>query len=447
MPESPRVSVFIASYNHAQFLPECLDSILTQTFQDFEIVVVDDGSTDGSHEILIDYQQRFPEKILYYWHPGQVNKGISASCNLAISKARGEYLAWIGSDDAWYPEKLVQQVALLDNHPRYGLVYSYAHFIDESGNRITGLAGVDVTHDTNPLGRIIQSCHTPAQTLVIRRDCLEDVGVFDENLVYSDWELMIRIFACWEVGFIGSPLAKYRLHTTNISKGIDPKINLQRILAMFQTIRDKANYIGGTLLLPRNQAFLSLQLAFHHYCVGNLEEAKNNLSRAFEEDPSLSQDVNYFNDWLNSWKPEYYNTSHGHFGFWVIANLPPQIIIPFRDKLLELQFNHPDTKEFFIRRGIEWGSAQKYPNGVTEIFSDFPVCIPLPRVWKDQVLREVFPTLLFKSYKVGDISKVRQYWVKTIQSNPSWLRNRGIWSVGLNAFLRPGKVSKLSREA
>ena len=117
MDSNPKVSVFIASYNHARYLPECLDSILAQTYPDFEIVIVDDGSTDGSPSLLEDYQRRFPEKIRYSWHPEHGNWGVSRTSNDAIQKSRGEYLAWIGSDDAWYPDKLKQQVEQLDNDP------------------------------------------------------------------------------------------------------------------------------------------------------------------------------------------------------------------------------------------------------------------------------------------------------------------------------------------
>ena len=435
MPESPKVGVFIASYNHAQFLPECLDSILAQTYQNFEIVIVDDGSTDKSHEILTDYQRCFPEKIYYFWHSGHRNKGISASCNLAISKARGEYLAWIGSDDVWYPDKLMQQVAFLDNNPRFGLVYSHAHFINETGDILPGLAGVDVTHDSNPLGRMIQYCHPPAMTVVIRRDCLEDVGLFDENLIYSDWDLMIRVFARWEAGFLNSALAKYRIHNRNVSKGIDPKKDLERILALYLAVRIKSTNIGGTLLIPRNQALLSLQFAFHYFYAGKIEEAIINLSRAFEEDPSLIDETSYFNDWLNSWKPDFYNTSHGHFGFWVIAHLSPMVPATFRSELAKLQLSNPETKSFFIRRGIQRGQSQIEPVDLTNMFDDCPGEIPISRSWKEGVLKEVYPALLFDSYKIGNLRKTQYYWRKTVQLDPFRLRNRGVWSIGLKALL------------
>src|SRR5947208_8738167 len=101
----PIVSVCIASYNHAHYLPAALDSILSQTLQDFEVVVVDDGSSDQSLLILQDYAAR-DRRIRVFTHPGHSNRGIAASWNLAFEQSTGQFLTWIGSDDAIYPENL-----------------------------------------------------------------------------------------------------------------------------------------------------------------------------------------------------------------------------------------------------------------------------------------------------------------------------------------------------
>jgi glycosyltransferase involved in cell wall biosynthesis len=437
MKKNPKVSVFIASYNHAPYLPECLDSILAQTYRDFEIVIVDDGSTDESPEIIRSYQRQYPDRVFYYTHPGHENKGISASCNLAISKSRGEYLAWIGSDDAWFLDKLELQVKLLDDFPQYGLVYGYAQNMNESGKILPRLIGKDITLDVNPLGCILQSCSPPAMTIMIRRGCLEEVGLFDEDLVNSDWELIIRISAHWKLGFIDKPLAKYRLHSSNVSKGIDPKILLERYLEMYQAVSEKASKIGGAFLIPRNQALLSLQLAFHYYCDGKIEEAAKSLSNAFDEAPSLSEDIYGFNEWLNRWKPAFYNTTLGHFGFWTIVHLPHQINRSFRSQLTSLQLNNPDTRKFFIRRGIERDLVKREPIIDSDLFGDCPNEIPLTPTWKHHVLSELYPELLFKNYKIGNLSKTRYYWGKTIGYNPTWLKNRGVLSIGFKAFLKP----------
>ena len=434
---SPTASVFIPTYNHAPYLSQCLDSILAQTFQDFEVVIVDDGSTDNSLEILNDYQRRFPAKVHFHWHSGHANKGVAATSNLAITKSRGKYLAWTGSDDVWYPDKLELQIAQLENDPRLGMVYSFADFIDGDGKLLPGMAGLDITSDANPVGRILRYCYPPAMTTVIRRECLDSVGLCDETLpACEDWDLWIRIFSHYKVGFLERSLAKYRLHNYNMSKGNDPKVSLNRILAMYDRIEQKLNDIGGTLLDARNQAILDLQLAFHLFSADRMEEAKRYLHSAFQKDPSLLEDGLFFNDWLNQWKPEFYTVDQKHFGFWVIQQMPPTIKAAFRDGLLERQLNNPDTKAFFIQRGIQWGKLSSSPVNMTRIFKDCPDEFPLPRSWKADVLKEVYPALLFESYKKREISKIRYYWQKTVQSNPAKLGNRGILAIGLKTFLR-----------
>ncbi len=432
----PRVSVFIPHYNYARYLPQCLDSILAQTYQDFEIVIVDDGSTDNSLEILKDYQRRFPEKIHYHWHPGHANKGVAATSNLAISKAQGEYLALTGSDDVWYPEKLKLQVERLDHDPHLGMVYSYADFMDREGKILPGRYGVDITSDPNPVGRMLQFCHPPAMTVIIRRQCLEDVGMFDETLqAIDDWDLWIRVFSRWKVGFIDRPLVKYRIHGNNLSKGIDPKVDLNRTLTMYRQLEQKWSDIGGALLEARNQAILDLQLAFHLFCNDKINEATTRLHSAFRKDPSLHEDVAFIDNWLNQWKPDFYTPEHIHFGLWVIAHLPPMTAPIFRNRLLELQLQNPETRAFFVRRGIERGKSQSGPVNIPRIFDDCPDGLTIPRSWKVDVLKEIYPALLFESYKAGDLDKTRYYWRQTIQLDRTWLINRGVLSIGVKAFL------------
>jgi glycosyltransferase involved in cell wall biosynthesis len=432
----PKVSVFVPNYNYARYLPECLDSILAQTYHDFEIVIADDGSTDNSHEVLMDYQSRYPEKIHYYWHPGHANKGVAATSNLAISKSQGEYLAWTGSDDVWYPQKLELQVAQLDHDPRLGMVYSYADFLDSEGRILPGRYGVDITADPNPVGRMLQSCHPPAMTVVIRRQCMEEVGGFDETLrTCEDWDLWIRVFALWKVGFIDQPLVKYRIHGNNLSKGIDPKVDLNRILTFYRRLEQKQSDVDRVLLEPRNQAIVDLQMVFHLFANVEIDESIKHLHAAFHKDPSLCEDINFLNHWLSQWKPNFYTPEHNHFGFWVIAHLPPTISPGLQGRLFELQLQNPDTRAFFVQRGVQRGKSQSRPVDMTPIFDDCPNGFAIPRLFKENILKEVYSTLLFESYQAGDVHKTRYYWRKAIQMDRSWLTHRGVLAIGVKAFL------------
>ena len=296
--DQPKVSVLIASYNHARYLPKTLDSVLGQTFQNFEVVIVDDGSTDESLSIVEDYASRYPA-VRVLTHPGKKNKGISATCNLALEHARGEFLSWLGSDDMWYPNMLETQVALLESDPALGLVYSYARLIDETDEQLSDdLIGWDITGEAAPLELLAQSSPVPTLTAVFRHKCIKQVGPFDEQLVYSDWELWIRIAAHWRIGFSAAPLAMYRVHHANVSIGIKPELNLRYALDVLQAVSRKSRKIGGALLAPRTQALLHLRTAYLASCLQDEDESQRSLANVFSSDPSLLKKPETLAGWL-----------------------------------------------------------------------------------------------------------------------------------------------------
>src|SRR5581483_11395810 len=145
MPDNPPVSLCIPSYNHAQFLPAAIDSALAQTYRPIEIVVADDGSSDGSLAVARRYAARHPDLIRVHTHPGGANRGISATVNLAYAKSRGAYWSGLPSDDVLYPDKVARQVEYLEARPDLGFVYGYADLIDQSGRPLPGRWGDDLT--------------------------------------------------------------------------------------------------------------------------------------------------------------------------------------------------------------------------------------------------------------------------------------------------------------
>lgn len=235
----PKVSVCIASYNHAEYLEEMLDSVLAQTFQDFEIVIADDGSKDNSLEILENYSKKF-SRIKVLTHPSNENKGISPTINLAIENAAGEYIAFIGSDDVWYDYKLEKQAEIFERDSSVGLVYGLTDLIDENGEKIEGQIGKDITGNKSPVEEMVKANHLPASTVAVRKSCFDKVGLFDETLVYSDWELNIKIISEYEVGFIDLPLAKYRIHKNNTSVGISFDKQLKYSSEVFFRLMEKS---------------------------------------------------------------------------------------------------------------------------------------------------------------------------------------------------------------
>jgi alpha-1,3-rhamnosyltransferase len=295
-----KVTVWLPSYNHAPYLPAAIESVLGQTLSDWELVVVDDGSADGSLQIAERYASAHPEQITVLTHPRHENRGVEASASLAISRSRGSFLTGLASDDVLYPKTLQRQVDYLERHAGVGFVYGYAEPIDDAGQRIASRRrlGIDLTREGRTLERLVQTNTIPSMTAMLRRECLEQAGSHDSSVVYSDWEFFVRAAAHWCVGFIDCTLAGYRFHTTNVSLNVTRETNVQRALEVIAALRERATRVGGRLAEPRIRATLDLQMAFLRFASGDSQHAAGDIRAAFERDPSLSADGNWLADWL-----------------------------------------------------------------------------------------------------------------------------------------------------
>lgn len=231
----PRVSVLLTCFNHMRYLPAALESVRAQTFRDFEIVAIDDGSKDGSREWLRDQ----PDVRCIF---NERNMGTYATLNVGLEATDGEFVAVLNDDDLWAPTKLDRQVSLMDAKPKVGLVHTGGYFIDGDGNRQEG----------NPLGFAFPRFETGdillglvyenkiiASAALARRACFERVGEFNEWYFGSgDWEMWFRIAEAYEVGFVDEPLTMYRVHGANASH------KLERIWKDDQRLRE---WISGRI--------------------------------------------------------------------------------------------------------------------------------------------------------------------------------------------------------
>jgi alpha-1,3-rhamnosyltransferase len=330
MPGPPKVSICMLSYNQREFLPAAIDSALAQTYDNLEIIIADDGSSDGSLEIAEAYAAAHPARIRVGTHAGHRNRGIAATANLAFEQATGVYWSVLGSDDVLYPHKVAVQVAFLERHREIGWTYAYAHHIDEHGqrHRDLGLFGLDITRAPDPLERLIRGNAIPAMTVLARRACLERIGREDETLVYSDWHLWIRMLAHARVAFLPRVLVRYRVHAHNMSVGVTDGVRFGRSVEVLTALRGQAAAIGGALARPRTQALLDLQLAYLRYCVRDGIEPAGHLAAAFATDPTLRTDVHYVAEWIASCQRDLTapaSSTRPAFGAWVAANLPGDV--------------------------------------------------------------------------------------------------------------------------
>jgi glycosyltransferase involved in cell wall biosynthesis len=212
MPD-PLVSVVIPTYNYAQFVSEAIRSVLAQTFRDFEIIVIDGGSTDDTRSIV----EQLGAQVRYIY---QENQGPIVARNTGIQAARGQYIAFLDADDLWLPHKLERQMALMQLQPEVGLVYSTIYQFESKSGAIVGEYPLSDCRQGHVLRDLYLQCFVPSPTPLVRKSVLDDVGVFDENIRYGseDWDLWLRIAARYDFVFVPEPLAKYRYHTSHRSK-------------------------------------------------------------------------------------------------------------------------------------------------------------------------------------------------------------------------------------
>lgn len=290
--ETGKVTVGILSYNHAAYLPATLDSVLSQTYRNLEIIIVDDGSTDESLEIAYEYKKK-DERIKVFTHPEHKNLGISATCNLTVNKAKGEYINLLGSDDLYFPYTIDEQVKHLENHQELGMVCGIAQVINENGELTGTVYDENIWADSDYLETLIITNRVMAPTVMVRRKCYEQVGLYAEDLIYSDWEMWLRIllFSDWKIGYISKPLVYYRKHGSNISWNNSQKTDSERYLKVLQTI-DK-NIIEKNIKLDKSireliNSRILFKLSDMFYLSaeeGNLKESINYLSEYYRHDP------------------------------------------------------------------------------------------------------------------------------------------------------------------
>jgi glycosyltransferase involved in cell wall biosynthesis len=212
---APKVSVVMPSYNHAQFVGAAVESVLKQSFEDLELCITDDGSTDGTPDVIAAIGD---DRIRFARSP--VNRGVSATLNDAIRRSTGEYIAVLNSDDIFLSDKLRAQVELLDRRPELGVVFGYPSFIDERDVAIApqNTYCKDVFFVGNRSGdewlrRLFQEgncfCHPSS---MIRRKCHDELGLYDERLAQlHDLDLWLRVLMRYEVWVVPEPVLLFRI--------------------------------------------------------------------------------------------------------------------------------------------------------------------------------------------------------------------------------------------
>lgn len=215
------VSVVITCYNYGKYLPGCIESVLAQSYQDFEIIIVNDGSTDDTEVKVAPYLDNRKIKYIY-----QDNQGQARAKNVGIAHSVGDFIAFLDADDLWHPEKLREQMTCFDDED-VGVVYCRASYLDELSKNVN-------YEMTSPYLQPRRGRVTPYlifdnflqfSSTVVRRDCLVQFGVFDETMKMGiDWDLWLRLSTAYSFDYVNDRLFSYRMgHAGQMSKNMEER--------------------------------------------------------------------------------------------------------------------------------------------------------------------------------------------------------------------------------
>jgi len=262
----PKVSVIIPTHNRAEFLHSAITSVLNQTFQDFEIIIIDDASNDHSREVIAN----FNDARIKVRH-NQVSKGAAGARNIAIMNSNCEYIAFLDDDDEWLPEKLKIQACLLDNSPPEVGGVCTGYFTIEKSGRILSTVNpemIDLSKG-NPIA---------TSSILLRRECFEKCGMFDESmLACSDYDMWIRMSKKFCFKIVKNTLMKYYINENGLTFNYEKKVRSLEILLRKHENFFKKDYKGYS-----KQYF---ELGVFYCYNGELQKGRRAFSKSIRKNP------------------------------------------------------------------------------------------------------------------------------------------------------------------
>lgn len=288
--EKPLVSVIIPTYNNASFLVESLNSVLHQTYNQVEVIVVDDGSTDNTEEVLSPYQQ----SIRYL---KKANGGPSSSRNAGIALAQGEFIAFQDADDLWLPQKLALQVEHFRQNQKLGVVFTGSQHFNESGLLDSNVRPGHPLPTGMIFDKLLTDHFIAMSTVMVRRSCIDEIGAFDESLIGAeDYNFYLRLARKFQYGCLNQVLVQKRLHQSNLSDNLEQMCedeikNLDKIAEMFPDAEIPKHQLSGRIYARFGKYYFSQQ---------RFEKARSCYQKAFRLSPWL----------VETWP------------FWVLAAIP-----------------------------------------------------------------------------------------------------------------------------
>lgn len=216
---NPLVSIVIPCYNHEKYVKDTIESVINQTYDNIELIIIDDGSTDNSVNIIEQSVQKCKERFVRFKFISQTNKGLSATLNKSLEWCKGDYFSCIASDDIILPKKTSIQVRYLNENNRILAVFGGMKLIDDNGNVIRELKVTNRTYNFEDIMLGDVTIYAPTQ--MIRTQCIRDVGGYNPDLLIEDYYMWLKLAEKGDLYCLSNCLSLYRKHGNNTSNQIN----------------------------------------------------------------------------------------------------------------------------------------------------------------------------------------------------------------------------------
>jgi len=272
----PLVSIITPTYNREEYLVFAIESVLSQSFKDFEMLIIDDGSTDNTKDLVKRY--RYDQRIHYFY---QQNKGQSVARNTGLKQARGEYICFLDSDDLFKPDKLTRQIAFLKSNPEISITHSDEELIDEKGH-VFSMYNMK-RHSGILYEKLLIDNFVSIGTVMVRRECFDELGMFDESIkVADDYELWLRFATKYKFHYEAEYLAQYRMMKDQLSTDKTARFNSNKKIIEAFFLR------YPNLIDERGQAYFRCRFytrrGSYHASVANFGNAMQDYIKALRHD-------------------------------------------------------------------------------------------------------------------------------------------------------------------
>lgn len=452
----PYISVVIPSYNRSTLAAQAIESVLAQSYGDFEIVFVDDGSSDDTREVIDAYND---SRIRYIF---QENAGLGAARNTGIAQAQGRCVAFLDSDDLFLPQCLESHVNTLEQETNSGFVAGGHVFIDEKGQPLAARRPWQYRPCVNLLDAL-QALPIVPSGVVVRKVWLDKVGGFSNMRRSEDYDLWIRLIhgGC-SMAWTPHLVCGYRIHSGQmVNDGRSQKESGLTVLDAF--FSRPALPLSVQQEQSRVYATIYLSGAFREYAAGQVEDAQTSLARAIGLNPTLmagsvSQVVNA----LVGWAADPVTGDPVNYVQRVLGNLPPAaaslkdneqrlvyaaairsaldaievdnaaLARSYLEQLNRNRYLPGDRPDLFIDLVAE--AVRGCDMGQEEFFLDqFLDCLPSgvssAAAWRSKVLGRIYMARSFTCLARGDRRAARRWALRGVRQDPTWLKNRGVLSI------------------